>query len=54
MVDEYGGIEGLITLEDVLETMVGAEILDESDVVADMQELARIKGKAVLESSEED
>jgi CBS domain containing-hemolysin-like protein len=53
VVDEYGGIEGLITLEDVLETMVGAEIVDESDLVDDMQELARLKGKAVLDSSEE-
>lgn len=48
VVDEYGGIMGLVTLEDVLETLVGSEIVDESDNVADMQELARKRGAKVV------
>lgn len=39
--DEYGSTIGLVTLEDVLETLVGIEIVDERDAVVDMQELAR-------------
>jgi len=41
VVDEYGGIEGLITMEDVLETILGTEILDEVDKVADLRQLAK-------------
>jgi len=39
--DEYGTNVGLVTLEDVLETIVGVEIVDEQDKVADLQVLAR-------------
>ncbi len=41
VVDEYGGVEGLITMEDVLETMLGAEIVDEVDKVVDLRLLAK-------------
>jgi CBS domain containing-hemolysin-like protein len=39
--NEFGVTVGLVTLEDVLETIVGVEIVDETDEVDDMQKLAR-------------
>jgi CBS domain containing-hemolysin-like protein len=41
VVDEYGSVSGLVSQEDVIETLLGLEIMDESDNVADLQMLAR-------------
>ncbi len=41
VVDKYGGTAGVLTLEDVLETLLGVEIVDETDRAVDMRELAR-------------
>lgn len=47
VIDEYGGVSGVVTLEDVLEVLTG-EIVDETDKIIDLQEIARKKRERLL------
>ena len=48
VLDEYGGLSGVVSLEDVLEEMLGSEIIDESDKVEDMRALALSRRRSQL------
>lgn len=45
VIDEYGGMGGIVTMEDVVETLLGFEIMDEKDDITDMQQYARDRWK---------
>jgi len=51
VIDEYGGLSGVISLEDILEEILGREILDEFDQVDDKRKLAKLKRQMLFTDS---
>ena len=51
VIDEYGGLSGVVSLEDILEDILGREILDEFDQVDDKRKLAKLKRQMLFADS---
>jgi CBS domain containing-hemolysin-like protein len=47
VIDEFGGFGGVITIEDIVEHLIGKEIYEKDDVAIDMRQLARLKSKLI-------
>ena len=52
IIDEYGCFQGILSMEDVIETLLGSEIIDESDIAPDMQAYAKERWKNRQQKSE--
>ena len=51
ILDEYGCLRGVVSMEDIIETMTGVEIVDEDDVAVDMQPFAKEKSRRRFNAS---